>query len=69
MLNYISNINSNSSTKHFDIFDFATLYTNIPHDSLKINLKIRNEEAYKIRGAKYFSVSKHGTSYWTVGST
>ena len=66
VLNYVSNINSSSSAKHFDTFDFATLYTNIPHDSLKINLI---EEAYKVRGAKYFSISRHGTAYWSVGST
>ena len=69
MLNYISNINSSSSAKHFDTFDFATLYTNIPHNSLKINLKILIEKAYKVRRAKYLSNSRHGTAYWSVGST
>ena len=67
VLDYISGINSSSSAKHFDTFDFATLYTNIPHNSLKNNLKILIEEAYKIRGAKYLSINRHGKAYWALG--
>ena len=34
VLDYISGINSSSSAKHFDTFNFVTLYTNILHNSL-----------------------------------
>ena len=34
-------------------FDFSTLYTNIPHDSLKTNMKELIDEAFSARGAQY----------------
>ena len=36
----IHNINKMSSAKSFDSYDFATLYTNIPHDALKDNMTV-----------------------------
>ena len=38
VLNRIRKTNYFSPAKHFDSFDFSTLYTSIPHDSLKIAL-------------------------------
>ena len=32
-------LNKVSRAKHFDSFDFTTLYTNIPHDTLKDELR------------------------------
>ena len=53
--------------KCFDSYDFATLYTNIPHDGLKNNTCIRNlvREAYKVRGPKYLIVDRHGKAHWS----
>ena len=34
VLNRVCNINLNSSAKCFDSYDFSTLYTSIPHNSL-----------------------------------
>ena len=57
VLNRLHNINNVSQAKCFDSYDFATLYTNIPHEGLKMNL-IRNlvREAFKVREAKYLIV-------------
>ena len=55
-----------SKAKHIDTSDFATLYTNIPHNSLKSNLHMLIEEAFKVRGAKYLLVNRHGTAYWSL---
>ena len=37
VLDRLHNINKVSGAKCFDSYDFATLYTNIPHDGLKSN--------------------------------
>ena len=55
VLSSLSYLNKVSRAKHFDSFDFTTLYTNIPHDTLKTNLGALIEEAFKVRGAKYLS--------------
>ena len=44
-----NNINV-SHAKCFDSYDFATLYTNIPHEGLKMNIRNLMSEAFKIRG-------------------
>ena len=36
-------------------YDFATLYTNIPHNALKNNIRSLVHEAFKIRGAKFWT--------------
>ena len=64
MLNRVRNINLNSSAKCFDSYDFSTLYTSIPHNSLKVNLQILIDEAFKIRGAKYLCMDRLGSAYW-----
>ena len=42
-----------------------TLYTNIPHNSLK-NIRSLIREAFNIRGAKYIIVDRHGNGYWSL---
>ena len=37
-----------STAKHFDSFDFSTLYTSIPHTSLLESLTSLIKEAYKV---------------------
>ena len=37
VLEMLERVNTFGKAQHFDSFDFATLYTNIPHDSLKNN--------------------------------
>ena len=50
----------------FDSYDFATLYTNIPHNTLKNNIRNLVREAFKIRGAKYIIVNRHGNGHWSL---
>ena len=52
--------------KSFDSFDFSTLYTNIPHEALKTNIRNLIREAFKIRGSKYLIVSKDGKAHWSL---
>ena len=49
-------------------YDFATLYTNIPHNALKNNIRSLVREAFKIRGAKYIIVDRHGSGHWSLES-
>ena len=51
--------------KHFDSFDFSTLYTSIPHDSLKIALTSLVKEAYRVRGNEFLVVDKYGNACWS----
>ena len=43
-----------------------TLYTNIPHNALKNNIKNLVREAFKIKGAKYLIVNRHGKAHWSL---
>ena len=38
-----------SHVKCFNSYDFATLYTNIPHEGLKMNIRNLVSEAFKVR--------------------
>ena len=60
------NTKKTSHEKSFDSYDFATLYTNIPHDTLKTNMKELINEAYKVRGAEYIVIHPQGEVYWSV---
>ena len=40
-------------------------YTSIPHDSLKNNMNILIDEAFKVRGAQYLSCNNKMNCYWT----
>ena len=65
VLNRIRKTNYFSPAKHFDSFDFSTLYTSIPHDSLKIALTSLVKEAYRVRGNKFLVVNKYGNACWS----
>ena len=65
VLDRLHNINKVSGAKCFDSYDFATLYTNILHDGLKSNIRNLVREAYKVRGAKYLTVDRHGKAHWS----
>ena len=60
VLDRLRNINRTSRAKSFDSFDFSTLYTNIPHEALKTNIRNLIREAFKVRGSKYLIVSRDG---------
>ena len=51
VLKWLHTINNVSQAKCFDSYDFATLYTNIPH-GLKMNIRNLVREAFKVRRAK-----------------
>ena len=67
VLDRLHQINKTSSARRFESYNFATLYTNIPHNALKKN-NIRSlvREAFKIRGAKYIIVDRHGNGHWSL---
>ena len=58
IINILCGINTSAKAKHFN---FSTLYTSIPHGSLKANIHTLIEEAFKVCGASYISLSKY---YW-----
>ena len=64
-LNRIRKTNYFSPAKHFYSFDCATLYTSIPHDSLKIVLTSLVKEAYRVRGNKFLVVDRYGNACWS----
>ena len=68
VLDRLHKINKTSRAKQFDSYDFATLYTNIPHNALKNNIRSLVREAFKIRGAKYIIVDRHGSGHWSLES-
>ena len=61
----LKRVNRTKGARHFDSFDFSTLYTNIPHDLLLDSISQLISEAYRIRGAKYLVVRSDGTAYWS----
>ena len=64
VLDMVHHTNMYSCAKHLDTYDFSTLYTSIPHDSLKHNIRKLIVEAFKVRGAQYLAISKKGSGYW-----
>ena len=69
VLDHLSILNQVSRAKHFDSFDFSTLYTNIPRNALKSNLVDLVDEAFRVRGANYLATSKlTAEAYWTMCS-
>ena len=58
-------LNRTKVAKHFDSYDFSTLYTAIPDDFLLDNISQPIREAYSIRGAKYVIIKKDGKAYWS----
>ena len=65
VLNALNRINHFSSAKHSDSYDFSTLYTSIPHDSLKSALKSLIQEAYKVRDNSFLVVNNNGKGMWS----
>ena len=51
--------------KHFDSYDFSTLYTSIPHAALKEALESLIQEAYKVRDSEYIVADTNGNAYWS----
>ena len=58
-------INKTIKARQFDSYDFATLYTNIPH-ALKNNITNLDRKAFNIKGAKYLIVNRHGKAHWSL---
>ena len=58
----LNKINYFSTARHLDSYDFSTLYTSIPHESLK-NALIK--EAYKVRDSAFLIADKTGRAYWS----
>ena len=50
-LQQVISILNSIKAKHFD---FSMLYTSIPHTSVKDNMNVLIDEAYKVRGAHIF---------------
>ena len=70
VLTRLKKLNRAKMAKHFDSFDFSTLYTNIPHDLLLHSISQLIREAYRIRGAKYLVIKSDGGAYWSnIAST
>ena len=63
VLDRLYQINKTSRAKRFDSYNFAT---NIPHNALKNNIRNLVREAFKIRGAKYIIVDRHGKAYCSL---
>ena len=64
--NDIQNINSKHKASSLFSYDFERLYTNIPHDLLKENLKFALDEAFDVKGdAKYIKINKR-TATWAT---
>ena len=53
-------ITATTTYDHSDSYDFSTLYTSIPHDSLKHALKCLIQEAYKVRDNTFLVVRSNG---------
>ena len=65
VLNTLGKINYFSSARHSDSYDFSTLYTSIPHGSLKHALKYLIQVAYKVRDNTFLVVHSNGNVVWS----
>jgi hypothetical protein len=65
VLSALDKINYFSTAKHFDSYDFSTLYTSIPHAALKEALESLIQEAYKVRDSEYIVADTNGNAYWS----
>ena len=61
--NDISNLNNKNKAKTLFSYDFAKLYTNIPHDLLIENIKFAIEEAFNIKDVEFIKLNKR-TATW-----
>ena len=62
MLSTLSKINYFSTARHFDSYDFSTLYTSFPHVALKETLV---QEAYMVRDSEFIIADSTGNAYWS----
>jgi hypothetical protein len=65
VLSALNTINYFSTAKHFDSYDFSTLYTSIPHASLKQALTALIKEAYRVRDNIFLVADSRGKAYWS----
>ena len=65
VLSSLNKVNYFSTAKHFDSFDFSTLYTSIPHASLKEALTSLINEAFRVRDNIFLLVGSKGQAYWS----
>ena len=65
VLSALSKNNYFSTAKHLYSYDFSTLYTSIPHTSLKEALTSIIKEAYKVRDNIYLVADIKGKVFWT----
>ena len=63
VLNTIECINNDRKAKDVNTYDFSTLYTNIPHEDLKIQMKWIIDIAFHNDSKKYMFVSKYNASW------
>ena len=64
VIDMINTLNKSNSLKSFDSFDFATLYTSIPHTLLIKCITKLIEEAYKVRSSTFISVG-YRSAFWS----
>ena len=64
VIDMINTLNKSNSLKSFDSFDFATLYTSIPHTLLIKCISKLIEEAYKVRSSTFISVG-YRSAFWS----
>ena len=60
VLHSLYTLNSTLDGRSLDTFDFSTLYTSIPHHSLKLTIKSLIKEAFRVRGALYICITRGG---------
>ena len=65
VLSALNKINYFSTARHFDSYDFSTLYTSIPHAALKEALETLVREAYRVRDSEYIVADTDGNAYWS----
>ena len=59
-----TNLNNKGKGSSVYSFDFSRLYTNIPHDLLRENIKFAVEEAFKVKaGMTYIKVNKKSATW------
>ena len=64
VLEIIKRINENRCAKSVATYDFSTLYTNIPHNSLKEALSIIVEKCFSNSRMKYITIN-NSEAYWS----
>ena len=65
MLSALNRINYFSMARHFDCYDFSTLYTSIPHAALKEAIETLVQEAYRVSDSEYIVADTDGNVYWS----